>query len=96
MKTEAYKMQQAKNKELRAVVFILIVTIIVLFGGCANKPEVITKVEYQRQVVPVKCNVTIPEKPNYDPSDLETAKNLGIYYSDVEVLLGRCVNGVVK
>ena len=96
MKTEALKLQQAKNKEVRAIIFIIIVTLIVLLGGCSSKPEVITKVNYRTEYIPVMCNVTIPEKPIYDPSDLETPKELAVYYSDVEILLKGCVYGVDK
>ena len=89
-------MQQVKNKEMRAFIFAILVTIIVLLGGCASKPEILTKVEYQEKVIPVKCNATIPEKPFYDPSDLQSAKDLSIYYSRVEAALKGCVDGVVK
>lgn len=95
MKTEAYKLQQAKNKEVRALIFIIILTFIVLFGGC-SQPEVITKINYRTEYIPVMCNVTIPDKPIYDPSDLETPKELAVYYSDVEILLKGCVYGVDK
>lgn len=96
MRTEAYKIQQAKNKEMRAFIFIILVALIVLLGGCAQKPELVTKVEYQEKYIPVKCNATIPEKPFYDPSDLQSAKDLSIYYSKVEAALKGCVYGVVK
>ena len=95
MKTEAYKLQQAKNKEVRAVIFIIILTFIVVFGGC-SQPEVITKINYRTEYIPVMCNVTIPDKPIYDPSDLETPKELAVYYSAVEILLKGCVYGVDK
>ena len=96
MKTEAYKLQQAKDREIRAFIFAILVAIIVLLGGCANKPEIVTKVEYQEKVIPVKCNATIPEKPFYDPSDLQSAKDLSVYYSRVEAALKGCIYGVVK
>ena len=96
MKTEAYKLQQAKDREIRAFIFAILVAIIVLLGGCANKPEIVTKVEYQEKVIPVKCNATISEKPFYDPSDLQSAKDLSVYYSRVEAALKGCVYGVVK
>lgn len=96
MKTEAYKLQQAKDREIRAFIFAILVAIIVLLGGCANKPEIVTKVKYQEKVIPVRCNATIPEKPFYDPSDLQSAKDLSVYYSRVEAALKGCVDGVVK
>ena len=96
MKDNALRLQRTKEKELRCVLFIILLTIIVLLGGCSTKPEVVTKVEYQEKIIPVKCNVTIPEKPVYDPSDLDTAKGLTLYYSSIEVLLKGCVYGVVK
>ena len=87
---------QEKEKELRCMLFIMCLTLIVFLGGCATKPEVVTKVEYQEKTIPVRCNVTIPEKPVYDPSDLDTAKGLTLYYSSIEVLLKGCVYGVAK
>ena len=87
---------QEKEKELRCTLFIMCLTLIVFLGGCATKPEVVTKVEYQEKIIPVRCNVTIPEKPVYDPSDLDTAKGLTLYYSSIEVLLKGCVYGVAK
>ena len=97
MKDNILKLQEKeKEKELRCMLFIMCLTLIVCLGGCATKPEVVTKVEYQEKIIPVRCNVTIPEKPVYDPSDLDTAKGLTLYYSSIEVLLKGCVNGVVK
>lgn len=95
MKDNILKLQE-KEKELRCMLFIMCLTLIVCLGGCATKPEVVTKVEYQEKIIPVRCNVTIPEKPVYDPSDLDTAKGLTLYYSNIEVLLKGCVYGVVK
>lgn len=95
MKDNILKLQE-KERELRCMLFIMCLTLIVCLGGCATKPEVVTKVEYQEKIIPVRCNVTIPEKPVYDPSDLDTAKGLTLYYSSIEVLLKGCVYGVAK
>jgi len=64
MKDNILKLQE-KEKELRCMLFIMCLTLITFLGGCATKPEVVTKVEYQEKIIPVRCNVTIPEKPRH-------------------------------
>lgn len=64
----------------------------VFFIGCAAKPEIITKTQYQDVYVPVKCQVKIPEKPKFDKKDLQSAKALAVYYRQVEALLKECID----
>ena len=61
------------------------------FAGCATKPEIITKTQYQDVYIPVRCQAKIPEKPKFDKKDLGSAKALAVYYRQVEALLMECV-----
>lgn len=62
-----------------------------LFVGCSAKPEVITKTIYKDVYVPVKCQVKMPKKPKFEPENLSSAKELAVYYRQVEALLMECV-----
>ena len=61
--------------------------------GCASKPEVIVKTQYQDVYVPVACIEKMPAKPKYSPSNLQSAKELMGYFLTCEELLKGCVNG---
>lgn len=61
--------------------------------GCASKPEAIVKTQYQDVYVPVACIEKMPIKPKYNPSDLQSAKDLMGYFLTCEELLKGCVNG---
>ncbi|MBR8461460.1 hypothetical protein KDD93_06780 [Campylobacter sp. faydin G-24] len=71
--------------------FILALLYISVFAGCADK-KVLTRTEWQKVYIPIKCEVDIPTKPKYTPSDLQSAKELAKYYEEVENLLKGCVN----
>ncbi|WP_169780206.1 hypothetical protein [Campylobacter curvus] len=62
------------------------------FAGCAAKPEVITKTQYQEVYIPVRCQAKIPEKPKFDKKDLQSARALAVYYRQVEILLKGCID----
>lgn len=62
-------------------------------AGCASKPEVIVKTQYQDVYVPVACIKQMPVKPKYSPENLESAKELMGYFLTCEELLKGCVNG---
>lgn len=61
--------------------------------GCASKPEVIVKTQYQDVYVPIACIKEMPAKPKYSTSDLQSAKELMGYFLTCEELLKGCVNG---
>ena len=75
--------------ELAALVAVAIFCA-VLFSGCAAKPNIITKTEFQKVIVPVRCEVELPQKPNFDPENLVSAQELAAYYAQIEVLLIAC------
>lgn len=59
--------------------------------GCVGKPTqaYLTKVEYQKVYIPVKCIDRMPEKPEYIGT-IESFKELMEYFSTVEDLLYKC------
>lgn len=70
-----------------------LLVIALLLAGCSSKPEIITKIEYQTQYIPIRCNVEIPQKPEYNRLNLQSAKELIRYYKILEGLLYVCVRG---
>ena len=74
---------------------LIVSSLIVAFfmAGCASKPEVIVKTQYQDVYVPVACIDKMPTKPKYSPENLESAKELMGYFLTCEKLLEGCVNG---
>lgn len=62
-------------------------------AGCASKPEIIVKTQYQDVYVPIACIKEMPTKPKYSTSDLQSAKELMGYFLTCEELLKGCVNG---
>lgn len=59
--------------------------------GCVGKPTpaYLTKVEYQKVYISVKCIDRMPEKPEY-VGTIESFKELMEYFSLVEDLLYKC------
>lgn len=76
---------------MKLIASSLIVTF--FMAGCASKPEVIVKMQYQDIYVPVACIEKMPTKPKYSPENLESAKELMGYFLTCEELLKGCVNG---
>ncbi|WP_169777789.1 hypothetical protein [Campylobacter curvus] len=86
------------EKQIKTILYVISLSFIVLMQhGCAAcKPEIITKIEYREKLIPVRCNVKIPEKPKFKDTDLSGDKALAKYYATVERLLKGCVYGVAK
>ena len=61
--------------------------------GCASKPEVIVKTQYQDVFIPVACIKQMPVKPKFNPNNLHSANELMGYFLTCEELLKGCVNG---
>lgn len=74
---------------MKILVFLFFV---LLLAGCSAKPEVITKTQYQDVYIPVRCQVKMPEKPKFDKKDLKSARQISIYYKEVEALLKECID----
>lgn len=57
------------------------------FSACATKP--IAKIQTQEVLIPVKCNLELPPKPQEDGS-FESHKALAKYYLEVEQIAKDC------
>ena len=57
------------------------------FSACATKP--IVKIQTQEVLIPVKCNLELPPKPQEDGS-FESHKALAKYYLEVEQIAKDC------
>ncbi|MBE2985561.1 hypothetical protein CCAL12920_00655 [Campylobacter sp. RM12920] len=76
----------------RKIVFIILLsTIVLLSGGCASKPEMLVRTEYQDVAMPVKCEVTLPQNVEFKETDPQTWIDIGRYHIEVELLLKACV-----
>lgn len=83
--------QGVGKMSVRAIIYCLLVSYIVLFAGCHAKPEIITQIKYREVFIPVKCEAVMPVKPKYTREDLNSAKELAKYYQETETLLKRCL-----
>jgi hypothetical protein len=59
--------------------------------GCA--PKTVTKVEYRDVYVPVRCNITAPERPAYNHDPVMGVVDLLEYIEKLELLLQTCTEG---
>lgn len=57
------------------------------FSACATKP--IVKIQTQEVLIPVKCNLELPPKPQENGS-FESHKALAKYYLEVEQIAKDC------
>ncbi|WP_149716975.1 hypothetical protein [Campylobacter concisus] len=73
--------------------FFFLLSYLVLFVGCSAKSS---QGAIQEAYMPIECNVTIPDKPVFDPLNPESLKDLIIYCIRIEDLLKGCVNGQFK
>ena len=73
--------------------FFFLLSYLVLFVGCSAKSS---QGAIQEAYMPIKCDVTIPDKPIFDPLNQESIKYLIIYCILIEDLLKGCVNGQFK
>lgn len=77
----------------KLVKFFLAIVAILVFAGCASKePQIVTKIEYQDVLVPIRCINKMPNKPKYNHEDMQTARKLMEYYKTCEELLRGCVS----
>ncbi|QKG29720.1 hypothetical protein [Campylobacter sp. RM16187] len=76
---------------VRKIIFILLLVLIVIMsGGCANKPEMIVQTEYKEVSMPVKCEAVLPQNVKFNEYDPQTWIDIGKYHSEVEILLKAC------
>ena len=59
--------------------------------NCA--PKTVTKIEYRDVMVPVRCNVVVPPKPERNPDRVLDISYVYEYADKLERLLRVCVEG---
>jgi len=62
--------------------------------GCS--PKVVVKTEYREVKVPIKCSVTRPSRPAYNPDPVLGVVDILEYCEKLEVLLRGCTEGDKK
>lgn len=70
-------------KKTLFIAFLLLLTL----AGCASKP--IVRIDTKKVFIPIKCNLTLPNKPKEDGS-FQSHKELLIYYLEVESIAKDC------
>jgi len=56
--------------------------------GCSTK--VVTKIEYRDVKIPVRCDVTVPERPAYNADPVMGVVDILEYVETLEALLKAC------
>lgn len=75
----------------RKIVFVILLSIIVLLsGGCASKPEMFVRTEYQDVAMPIKCEIVLPQNVKFNEDNPQTWIDIGEYHIEVELLLKAC------
>ncbi|EEO26023.1 hypothetical protein [Helicobacter winghamensis] len=73
---------------------LVLVMTALLLNACANK-ELVVKREYKEVLTPTLCPLKLPLKPTYKGT-LESAKEISIYYLEVEDIAKRCTSNNLK
>lgn len=63
------------------------------FTGLECSPKVMVKTEYRDVKVPVRCNVSAPARPQYNPDPVMGVVDLCEYAEKLELLLKTCTEG---
>ena len=89
-----YQKALARHKReyiIRFLLFLIGLALCVSLSGCA-KPAPLVRTEYKDVLVPIKCKVSLPAKPKFDSSNMQSAVELAKYYQTCEALLKECVD----
>ena len=89
-----YQKELAKHRReyiIRFFLFLIGLALCVSLSGCA-KQEPLIRTEYKDVLVPIKCKVSRPAKPKFDPDNMQSAVELAKYYETCEALLKECVD----
>jgi len=89
-----YQKELAKHRReyiIRFILFLIGLALCVSLSGCA-KQEPLVRTEYKDVLVPIKCKVSLPAKPKFDPDNMQSAVELAKYYQTCEALLKECAN----
>lgn len=90
-----YQKELARHKReyiIRFILFLIGLALCVSLSGCATKPAPMVRTEYKDVLVPIKCKVSLPAKPKFDSSNMQSAVELAKYYQTCEALLKECAN----
>jgi hypothetical protein len=71
--------------------YMLLITLCAVFTGCA--PKVVTNTVYKDVYIPVRCNVTPPPRPQYNPNPVLGVVDILEYVEKLELLLKTCTEG---
>ncbi len=89
-----YQKELARHKReyiIRFILFLIGLALCVSLSGCA-KQEPLIRTEYKDVLVPIKCKASLPAKPKFDSSNMQSAVELATYYQTCEALLKECAN----
>ncbi len=89
-----YRKALARHKReyiIRFFLFLIGLALCVSLSGCA-KPAPTVRTEYKDVFMATKCKVSLPEKPKFDPDNMQSAVELAKYYQTCEALLKECVD----
>nr|DAS37950.1 MAG TPA: protein of unknown function (DUF4972) [Caudoviricetes sp.] len=89
-----YQKELARHKReyiIRFILFLIGLALCVSLSGCA-KQEPLIRTEYKDVLVPIKCKASLPAKPKFDSSNMQSAVELAKYYQTCEALLKECVD----
>lgn len=89
-----YQKELAKHKReyiIRFILFLIGLALCVSLSGCA-KQEPLVRTEYKDVFIPIRCKVSLPAKPKFDSSNMQSAVELAKYYQTCEALLKECVD----
>lgn len=89
-----YRKALARHKReyiIRFFLFLIGLALCVSLSGCA-KPAPMVRTEYKDVLTPIKCEVSLPKKPKFDSSNMQSAVELAKYYQTCEALLKECVD----
>ena len=89
-----YRKALARHKReyiIRFLLFLIGLALCVSLSGCA-KPAPLVRTEYKDVLIPIKCKASLPAKPKFDSSNMQSAVELATYYQTCEALLKECVD----
>ena len=89
-----YQKELARHKReyiIRFLLFLIGLALCVSLGGCA-KPAPMVRTEYKDVLIPIRCKVSLPAKPKFDSSNMQSAVELAKYYQTCVALLKECAN----
>ena len=89
-----YRKALARHKReyiIRFVLFLIGLALCVSLSGCA-KQEPLIRTEYKDVFIPTRCKISLPAKPKFDSSNMQSAVELATYYQTCEALLKECAN----